>query len=1118
MKLWSNKIKISHMVTGFAAVSLAVIFILAVSIIRQGTDNVDIMRVNYYEHVKPLGELRRMQSVLREFEFRMSGVMADIVAPIGAAEHLKLSVIELETIWQRVKDHLPVHTGDNVAKFSLGLSRFRSMAIDLQESYFNEDIDGVRVMSDRWLELKPAVFKELDYIASEMAIDLEKNFNYHQMHMEDTNIYAIAGLIVIGIIFPIAAVFMIKSIQVRMTTQTWLATGQAGLSEKMRGEQELLALTQNIISYLVTYLESQIGALYLVNDSGQLFYCCGYGYEKAEGTARVFELGEGLVGQAAQEKKILIVEDVPEHYVKVRSATGEARPAVIAVVPLIYEGKVMGIIEIASLHRMKPLHREYLERSLGSIALALHTAMARLKIDDLLERTQLQKADLNIQQEELQQINEELEQQSVALEKKKNELKEKNIALEKGNQEIEKKAAELEQSNVYKSQFLANMSHELRTPLNSMLILSRLLADNKEGRLSEKQVEYASTINGAGTDLLSLISDILDLSKVEAGKMEVQHDTVILHDFASNIERSFRHIAENKKLSMSLDIEEGLPEAIYTDRQRLDQIVRNFLSNAFKFTGEGGIEIGIGRPAPGTHMTRSGLSKSSTVAISVSDTGTGVPEDKRDLIFEAFQQADGSTGRQFGGTGLGLTISRDLASLLGGEIQLKANGEKGSRFTLYLPERHEDFDDSYLSLSGGDAGININAPETVHIEDIRDDRLAVLNTEKTVLIIEDDPKFAKILFDMTVERGFKGIIAGDGEAGLHMADYLRPDAIILDIGLPKIDGLEVMARLKKNRAIANVPIHVISAYHRSIEALKSGAIGFMQKPVSVEQLEGLFDNIGHSGPGISKRILIVEDDTALLGAMEALLANDGIETSCARTAREALSLLRAEVFDCTIIDLGLPDASGLELIQMMRRDRDIPHTPVIINTGQDISEDEEVRLREVAESVIIKGLKSVERLQDEVSLFLYGIRAEDSGVKQHRSGGPDEHEDYLSGKKVLIVDDDMRNIFALISILESVGIEPIAAKNGQEALDCLNENPSTDIVLMDLMMPVMDGYTAIREIRKQPRFKKLPVIAVTAKAMRGDRAECIEAGADDYLPKPIDVDKLLSLVRVWVCR
>ncbi|MGR3180061.1 MAG: response regulator, partial [Candidatus Anammoxibacter sp.] len=739
------------------------------------------------------------------------------------------------------------------------------------------------------------------------------------------------------------------------------------------------------------------------------------------------------------------------------------------------------------------------------------------------------------------QTNEELEERTEELEKQKDDIKQKNQDLEESKSELKTKADDLELTSKYKSEFLANMSHELRTPLNSILILSKILADNKTGNFTDKQVELADTINAAGGDLLTLINDILDLSKIEAGKMTLHVETVSLGDFAEDVNRKFKPATDEKGIAFKIDLAKELPVSILTDRQRLDQIIKNFLSNAIKFTEKGSVTLSICRPQTGLDLPSGNFESDKIVAISVIDTGIGIPKDKQSMIFEAFQQVDGTTSRKFGGTGLGLSICRELVRLLGGKIELQSEMGKGSSFTVYLPEafKEEQKTEDNNKLAVGNVQLANNEqvsesvaqsatsneqpvtsnqfkPSDLESDLVWDDRRNYKLGDKSILVIEDDSKFAKIIFELAHEKGFKCLVAENGEIGLYMADYYKPSAIILDIGLPGIDGFSVMERLKSNPATRHIPVNFLSGSERSIDAMKMGAVGFLTKPATIEMLNGLFGKFENIIAKKVKKLLIVEDNESMRKSIIELLGNGDITSTGVSTGEEAYELLKTGEFDCMVLDLGLSDMSGSDLLDKIRSNKAISYIPVIIYTGKELPEREESILKKYADSVIIKGAKSPERLLDETALFLHRVEANLPIEKQRILRTIHNKDAVFENKKILLIDDDMRNVFALTHVIEEKGMEVVIGRNGRDGLECLNKNPDVDLVLMDIMMPEMDGYEATREIRKQVRFKNLPIIAITAKAMAGDKNKCVEAGANDYLPKPIDTDKLLSLLRVWL--
>ena len=944
--------------------------------------------------------------------------------------------------------------------------------------------------------------------------------------------------------------------------QNSLKTGQMELNERMRGEQDIAALAQKIITYLCNYLNAEIGGFYLIDDNELLSLTASYAYQKRKNLSNKFSFGEGLIGQAALEREPILITQVPEDYIRIQSGLGEASPASIIVIPLLFEDTVKGVVELGAFHEFSDHDLTFLNQAAESVSIAINSAQSRLQTSTLLHETQelaeqlqvqqeelrtsneeleeqskalkASEASLQLQQEELQQTNEELEEQTKLLEEQKEEVQQKNLELENARKLIEEKAGELEISSKYKSEFLANMSHELRTPLNSILLLSKLLSDNKDGNLSEKQVEFSHTIYSSGSELLNLINEVLDLTKVEAGRMDLHIEDMDLQSFATAIKRSFQPIAQEKGLNFSIDLADNLPEHIRSDRSRIDQIVKNFLSNAFKFSSQGEVALSICRANHNVDLSKSGLNSQKTISISVSDTGVGIPKDKQKLIFEAFQQADGTTSRKYGGTGLGLSISREMAKLIGGEIQLQSEENKGSTFSLFIPETLEDYKSGTQTsfekphethtaglaegLTGQQELQSTGNPtkRLTDLEAIRDDRRELSSDDKSILIIEDDPGFAKILRNLSREKGFKVLVAGEGETGLHFADYYKPDAIILDIGLPGIDGWTVMSRLKDNPATRHIPVHFISAFDDPFDAIKMGGIGYITKPASMENLHEAFEKIENMVSKPIKNLLVVEDDENQRKAIVELIGNGDVQVTAAATGHEAYKHLSSGNFDCMVLDLGLPDMSGVELLNKVRSNENLIHLPVVVYTGKNLTKEEQITIDKYAEKIIIKGAKSPERLLDETALFLHRIETNMPEEKQKMIRLIHDKESILNGKKIMLVDDDMRNVYALKNILEEKSINVLVGKNGKEGLECLSDNPDIDLILMDIMMPEMDGYEAMGEIRKREEFKNLPIVALTAKAMKGDRAKCIEAGANDYLSKPVDADKLLSMLRVWL--
>ena len=969
------------------------------------------------------------------------------------------------------------------------------------------------------------------------------------------------------------SIVRMKENLLKMSTENehdnWLKTGQAELSDKMRGDQNITEVAQNVITYLAQYINAQVGAIYLYGEDDKLRLTGTYAYKKRKNISNEYTLGEGLIGQCALEKKSIVITDVPEDYIRINSGVGERIPLNIMVTPLIYDGGLHGVIELGAFHEFSDLEMNFLEQATENIAIAFQSAVSRFKVKELLEETQNQAAELQAQQEELRVTNEELEEQTqnlmkseedlksqqeelkksnqvleeqtAALKERQAEIENKNTELEEARSEIEKKAEELEISSKYKSEFLANMSHELRTPLNSIQILSKLLMENKDKNLTEKQANFARTINSSGSDLLGLINEILDLSKIEAGKMNLNLEDMSLSYLPGYLQQNFEHLTSEKGLYLKVEMQDDLPKQIRSDRQRVEQVLKNLLSNAIKFTENGGISVKIGRPAADLDLKRSGLSHDGSICVSVIDTGIGIPEDKKQLIFHAFQQADGTTSRKFGGTGLGLSISLQLAKLMGGEIQVESKVGEGSIFRLLLPDTcipagqsalvSQSEEEDAVKEKPSDATTETMTQKKLpaekkkqdtktplnQINEIRDDRLGISAADRSILIIEDDPTFAKILFDFTREKGYKCLVAEDGEAGLQLANQYKPSAILLDVGLPRIDGWTVMERLKDNADTRHIPVYFISGQDKQMTAMNMGAIGYAVKPVSPEGLNEAFAKIDKIISKDIKKLLVVEDDQVMRESIIELIGNGDVAITASDNGEEAFDLLRTNDFDCMVLDLGLNDISGFDLIEKIKTEKKIARTPIIIYTGKELSKKEEIRLRKHAESIIVKGAKSPERLLDEVSLFLHRVEKNSPHQEHERIIlAQNKNENGYKNKKILLVDDDIRNIFALSSVLEEKEMEIVVAENGREALSILDENCDINLVLMDIMMPEMDGFEAMQKIRERQKFAKLPIIALTAKAMKGDRQKCITAGANDYLSKPVDVDKLLSLLQVWL--
>lgn len=920
--------------------------------------------------------------------------------------------------------------------------------------------------------------------------------------------------------------------------QNWQRAGQARLAEQTIGQAVIGSLGQITLNFLVGYLGAAAGAFYARRNGGvQRIACYGFRQDIAD-AGQTLDTGESLVEQALISHRIIELNDVPADYVKINSGLGEATPRYLVVVPVAHDGQTNGVIELGFLRAPAARDIEFLKLVAPNIGNSLEMALNRRRLQDLLEETQQLNEELQVQQEELRTANEELEEQSrileesqALLENQKAELEQtndklidqavildqKNTALNAIQIELEARAEDLQRASKYKSEFLANMSHELRTPLNSSMILAKLLAENAKGNLNQEQVQFANSIYSAGNDLLNLINDILDISKVEAGKLELAPETIPLRRLVDSLRLTFEPLAIQKHLQFSATIEADAPLSIFTDHQRLEQILKNLLSNAIKFTEQGHINISIAPHSQGA------------VAFAVTDSGIGIATEHQSLIFEAFQQADGSISRRYGGTGLGLSISRDLASLLGGSISVQSTPGAGSTFTLILPlelaieKEQESAQHSAPTLPPATvtvpaSPIEKNQPEKIAAAKrfFDDDRDKTVEASRSVLIIEDDADFASILYDLAHELKYRCLIAETAAEGLQLANDLLPDAILLDIGLPDLSGMNVLQKLKTNPLTRHIPVHIVSAADRTEAALQMGAVGYAIKPTTRDHLKEVFDKLEDKLTRKVKRVLLVEDDALQRQSVVKLIGDEDIEITAVERGEEAIELLQNTIFDCMIIDLKLPDMQGHELLQRMSVENICCFPPVIVYTGRNLTRAEENELLKYSRSIIIKGARSPERLLDEVTLFLHKVESELSSERQSMLKTVRSRDRVLEGRRILLVDDDMRNIFALTGALEQKGAIVEIARNGVESLEKLNEVADIDLVLMDVMMPVMDGLEAMRHIRADARFQKLPIIAITAKAMKDDQEQCLKAGASDYLAKPIDVDRLYSLLRVWM--
>lgn len=947
----------------------------------------------------------------------------------------------------------------------------------------------------------------------------------------------------------------LRKAQADAANKNWTVTGSSELVKGMQGNLQVKDLSQVVVNRLATYLNAQVGAIYITSASGVSLALTGtYTLDQEKVNSHDFQFGEGLAGQCAADKRMIVLSDIPSNHFIINTGFGKVLPKNIVAVPFISDDKVVGVIQLGSLSGFTELQKEFLMLITDSIAIAFTSSQAREKTKELLEETQRQAEELEVQQEELRQSNEELQaktellersetelkaqqdelqQINVELEEKANMLEEQKRKLENAKADIETKARQIEITSKYKSEFLANMSHELRTPLNSVLILAQLLSENKNNRLSEKDVEYARNIHTSGADLLNLVNEILDLSKVEAGKMELDIGEVSLQAIVGNAISVFSEIAKNKLVTLKTDIDEQTMQLpIVTDRQRVEQILRNLLSNAFKFTDKGGqVTLSVNRPLANERFRNKSLTTAERViAFSVTDTGIGIPESKQEIIFEAFQQADGSTKRKYGGTGLGLSISRELALILGGEIHVESVERKGSTFTLFLPQK---FDASFISSAKQvevkvevkdkeqakkQGQIQIEQPEAYEQTNVIDDRHTIKEKDRVILIIEDEMPFANVLLDFVRGRKYKGVIATQGNTGLSYARHYKPDAILLDMILPVMDGTEVLKQIKHDPELRHIPVQIISSSDGRKEGLELGAFDFIQKPVTIVDLQKALDKIEGFASKNLKRLLIVEDNQQHNNAIRELIGNGDVKCSSVYLGKEAYEMLCKETFDCVIVDLGLPDMSGFDLLEKIRADDALNKIPIIVYTGKDLKKEDNIRLIKLADTVVLKTADSHARLLDETTLFLHRVESRLPKEKQRLIRDLHKADEVLKNKKILIVDDDIRNIYSLTNALEDEELSCITAENGKAALQALREDPSIDLVLMDVMMPEMDGYEATIEIRKVDEFKKLPIIALTAKAMKGDREKCLAVGMSDYVSKPVNIDQLLSLMRVWLYR
>ncbi|MFK3970936.1 response regulator [Pseudomonas sp. NPDC087358] len=928
----------------------------------------------------------------------------------------------------------------------------------------------------------------------------------------------------------------------RLAHVAWLRNGQSELAEQVIGQLTLNLLGRNVLQFFAHHLGAVVAAVYVRQEHGGLMRVASYGFSRQqELQEQSIYSGEGVVGKAAEEDQIITLDDVPQDYFKVTSGLGDGSPRSVIVVPTRNDDQVNGVIELGFLRALTPRDIEFLELVADNVGTSIEAARYRQRLQEVLAETQQLNEELQVQQEELRTANEELEEQSRILKESQAHLETQQAELEQTNEqlaeqgkaladqrdaldrnneelniaqvELEARAEELQRSSKYKSEFLANMSHELRTPLNSSLILAKLLAENPLDNLTGEQVKFAESIYSAGNDLLNLINDILDISKVEAGKLDMRPENSSVSRLVDGLRMTFEPLAGDKQLQFTVEVQPGAPVSLYTDRQRLEQILKNLLSNAIKFTETGAVSLTVSRqPGEG-------------IAFTVRDSGIGIAEDQQESIFEAFRQADGTTNRRYGGTGLGLSISRDLARLLGGSISVTSAPGQGSLFTLVLPEQYDEqaqspyVEEPPVAVQPAPQPVAVAAPKAPVIEPIprfADDRDKAPFSKRCILVIEDEVRFAHILYDLAHELGYHCLVAHGADEGFELASSLLPDAVLLDMRLPDHSGLTVLQRLKEMPATRHIPVHVISVEDRQEAALQMGAIGYAVKPTTREELKDVFARLEAKLTQKVKRVLLVEDDALQRDSIARLIGDDDIEITAVGFAQDALELLRDNAYDCMIIDLKLPDMLGNDLLKRMSTDEICAFPPVIVYTGRNLTRDEEAELLKYSRTIIIKGARSPERLLDEVTLFLHKVESQLSNERQKMLKTARSRDRVFEGRKILVVDDDVRNIFALTSALEHKGAIVEVGRNGLEAIEKLNTVEDIDLVLMDVMMPEMDGYEATMQIRKDPRWRKLPIIAVTAKAMKDDQDRCLQAGSNDYLAKPIDLDRLFSLIRVWL--
>jgi CheY-like chemotaxis protein/CHASE3 domain sensor protein len=1104
--------------------------------------------VEHSEHV--IGRANEVNRLSADMEAGMRGYLLsgddDFLAPYLAAKPRMDA--ELKNLTRLVGDN-PAQV-ERIERVRAAQTTWQAYAEEMiarrsRSSDFVEVVQNIK--AGRGKLLTDQVRREfLDFILEEQRILQERNATSRSVIAWSVAAFLAFSLIVAGAL----ALFGRRDLKALSTSygailqheeehneqlrqQAWLRSGQTDLIAKTTGIISLEPLADAVLNYVAHYLNGVVAAMYVRAEDGTLTRIGAYGFAHADTErGRVVQPNESLAAQAANQNRIVTLRELPPDYIKVGSALGEAAPRELLIAPVSNFGKIKGVIEVGFLHPVRERDVQFMETIAASVGAAIANVLHRQRLQAALEEQQALNEELQVQQEELRTANEELEEQSRALEESQSALENQQAELEQTNEQLAEQAAnldnknsaliqaqaqlreralELERASRYKSEFLANMSHELRTPLNSSLILAKLLADNAGGNLNEEQVRFAQTIYSAGNDLLNLINDILDISKVEAGKLELVPEDLPLRRVIEGLARVFEPLARQKNLAFNVTVEPSVPVSIHTDRQRLEQIIKNLLSNAIKFTDTGKVDLTVSANADGW------------IQFAVQDSGIGIAPDQQEKIFDAFHQADGSTARKYGGTGLGLSISRDLTGLLGGTLTLTSAPGAGSTFVLSLP-RNGTVAATPPALPP--AQVPVRAPEPapepvvpaqgVTLPAFPDDRAQPATGVRTVLVVEDEPEFARILYGLAHDMEFRCLVALTAQEGLELATSESPDAILLDIRLPDGSGLSVLQQLKDNPATRHIPVHVVSSQDNGGEALHLGAIGYALKPTSREQLEDVFRKLKDKSSQEMKRVLLVEDDERQRDSVVQLISDTDVEIAAVGSGTEALDLLRTQIFDCMIIDLKLPDMQGNELLKRMSLEELCSFPPVIVYTGRNLTRDEEAELLKYSRSIIIKGARSPERLLDEVTLFLHKVESQLSSERQSMLKTVRGRDRVFEGRTILLVDDDVRNVFALTSALEQRGAKVEVGRNGYEAIAKLDDNDAIDLVLMDVMMPGMDGLEATRRIRQDKRFARLPIIAITAKAMKDDQEQCLAAGANDYLAKPIDLTRLYSLLRVWM--